>query len=40
MLLAKGVCVGEGGGDSGEKGILCSEAGRENNQHRDKHSKT
>jgi len=32
------VCVGREGG--GEKGILCSEAKRENNRHKDKHSKT
>lgn len=36
--------VGGGGGRGGEggveKGILCSEAVRENNQHKDKHSKT
>ena len=36
------MCVGGwGGGEGGsEKGILCSEAGRENNQHKVKHSKT
>ena len=41
MLFVKR-CVGggekEGSGD--EKEILCSEAGRENNQHKDRHSKT
>ena len=32
----EGVCVGGGWrGGGGEKGILCSEAGRENNQHKD-----
>ena len=41
MLFVKKVCVcvggggGGGRGGGGEKGILCSEAGRENNQHKD-----
>lgn len=44
MLFVKR-CVGGGGRGRGEGGgyekeILCSEAGRENNQHKDRHSKT
>ena len=38
LFVKRCVCVGRGNG--GEKGILCSEANRENNQHKDEHSKT
>ena len=42
MLFVKRCVWGGGGGGGGgvEKEILCSEAGRENNQHKDRHSKT
>ena len=41
MCVCVGWGKGAGGGDGGAgKGILCSEAVRENNQHKDKHSKT
>ena len=40
LFVKRCVCGGGGGGGGDEKEILCSEAGRENNQHKDRHSKT